>query len=63
LARDRAYVLGDLRILATEVVRHRLARQASSHLPLLLAVEISDLRKYLEIKPPFPARNFEIATG
>lgn len=63
LARDRAYILGDLRVLAIEVVRNRLARQASSHLPLLLTVEISDLRKYLQIKTTFPARNLEIATG
>jgi endonuclease/exonuclease/phosphatase family metal-dependent hydrolase len=63
LARDRAYVLGDLSVLAVEVVRNRLARQASSHLPLLLTVEISDLRKYLQIKPSFPARKLEIATG
>lgn len=63
LARDRAYVLGDLRVLATEVVRSRLARQASSHLPLLLTVEITDLRKYLKIPATFPARKLEIATG
>ena len=63
LARDRAYVLGDLRVLAIDVVRNRLARHASSHLPLLLTVEISDLRKYLKINPPFPARKLEIATG
>ena len=63
LARDRAYILGDLRVLAIEVVRNRLARQASSHLPLLLTVEISDLRKYLQIKTSFPARKLEIITG
>jgi endonuclease/exonuclease/phosphatase family metal-dependent hydrolase len=63
LARDRAYILGDLRVLAIEVVRNRLARQASSHLPLLLTVEISDLRKYLQIKTSFPARKLEIVTG
>lgn len=63
LARDRAYTLGDLHVLDTEVVRNRLARKASSHLPLLLTVEISDLRKYLKINPPFQARNLEIATG
>lgn len=63
LARDRAYILGELRVLATEVVRNRLARQASSHLPLLLTVEISDLRKFLKIPPAFPARKFEIAAG
>jgi endonuclease/exonuclease/phosphatase family metal-dependent hydrolase len=63
LARDRAYVLGDLQVLAIEVVRNCLARHASSHLPLLLTVEITDLRKYLKITPPFPARNLEIVTG
>jgi len=63
LARDRAYILGELRVLAIEVVRNRLARQASSHLPLLLTVEISDLRKYLQIKTSFPARKLEIVAG
>ena len=63
LTRDRAYILGDLRVLATEVVRNRLARQASTHLPLLLTVEITDLRKYLKVTPTFPARKLEIATG
>ncbi|MDZ4185846.1 MAG: endonuclease/exonuclease/phosphatase family protein [Desulfuromonadales bacterium] len=63
LARDRAYILGELRVLAIEVVRTRLARQASSHLPLLLTVEITDLRKFLKIPPSFAARNLEIATG
>jgi endonuclease/exonuclease/phosphatase family metal-dependent hydrolase len=63
LARDRAYVLGELRVLAIEVVRNRLARQASSHLPLLLTVEITDLRKFLKIPAAFPARKLEIATG
>jgi endonuclease/exonuclease/phosphatase family metal-dependent hydrolase len=63
LARDRAYILGELQVLAVEVVRTRLARQASSHLPLLLTVEITDLRKYLKITPSFTARKLEIATG
>ena len=63
LARDRAYVLGDLQVLAIEVVRNCLARHASSHLPLLLTVEITDLRKYLQITPPFPARKLEIVAG
>jgi len=63
LARDRAYILGELRVLAIEVVRNRLARQASTHLPLLLTVEITDLRKFLKITPSFPARKLEIAAG
>ena len=63
LTRDRAYVLGDLRVLATEVVRNRLARQASSHLPLLLTVEITDLRKYLKLPAKFTTGKLEIATG
>lgn len=63
LARDRAYVLGDLQVLAVDVVRNRQARHASSHLPLLLTVEITDLRRYLKITPTFPARKLEIAAG
>jgi endonuclease/exonuclease/phosphatase family metal-dependent hydrolase len=63
LSRDRAYILGDLQVLAVEVVRNCLARNASSHLPLLLTVEITDLRKYLKITPSFPARKLDIVTG
>lgn len=63
LARDRAYILGELRVFSSEVVRNRLARQASSHLPLLLTVGITDSRKYLQITPPFPGRKLEIAAG
>lgn len=63
LARDRAYVLGDIHVLATEVVRSRLARQASSHLPLLLTIKISDLRKFLNIPNAFSPKKLEIAAG
>lgn len=63
LARDRAYILGDVRVFSSEVVRNRRARQASSHLPLLLTVGISDSRKYLRITPTFPGRKLEITTG
>lgn len=63
LARDRAYVQGDLRVFAAEVVRGGLARQASSHLPLILTIEMTDLRKYLQIPPSFSGRKLEIAAG
>lgn len=63
LTRDRAYILGDLRVLAAEVVRGRAARLASSHLPFLLTVQITDPRQYLKIAQPFGARKLEIAPG
>lgn len=63
LTRDRAYLLGDLRVLSTEVVRTRPARRASTHLPLLLTVQITDPRHYLKIEQPFAAGKLEIAPG
>jgi len=45
--RDRAYLRGELRVLETSILRQRPARQATSHLPLVLTLQINDPRKYL----------------
>lgn len=63
LARSRAYVLGEIHVLSTEVVRNRLARQASSHLPLLMTIEITDIRSFLKLLSPFRAKKLEIVAG
>lgn len=62
LGRDRAYLRGELRILATGVHRTPLARRASNHLPLLLTVQVRDPRNYLHL-PAKLAGRMEIAPG
>jgi hypothetical protein len=47
LARDRAYLRGPVRILDGAINRSYLARQASSHLPLTLTVQVTDTRHFL----------------
>lgn len=60
--RDRAYLKGDLRIVETSIIRSPAARQASSHLPLILTVQIKDPLNYLRSKKLAPGR-MEVATG
>ena len=48
--RDRAYVRGGLRILDGTINYSYLARQASSHLPLTLTVQITDTRRSLRLR-------------
>ncbi len=48
--RDRVYFRGPIKALAGSVVRTREARQAASHLPLVLTVETSDTREVLKVK-------------
>ena len=62
LGRDRAYLRGELRILDTAVHRTPLARHASTHLPLLLTVQVCDPRTYLHL-PGKLAGRMEIAPG
>jgi endonuclease/exonuclease/phosphatase family metal-dependent hydrolase len=62
LGRDRAYLRGELRILATNVHRSHLARRAANHLPLLLTVQVCDPRTYLHL-PAKLAGRMEIAPG
>ncbi|BCR02932.1 endonuclease [Desulfuromonas versatilis] len=60
--RDRAYLKGDLRILHTAIDRHALAREASSHLPLTLTLQIIDPRNYLRLEK-LNRNRMEIAPG
>ncbi len=48
--RDRVYFNGPIKALAGSVVMTKEARQASSHLPLVLTVETSDTREVLKLK-------------
>ena len=60
--RDRAYLLGELRVLEATILRSAVARVASSHLPLILTVKTSDPRSYLRMEKLKPGR-MEIAPG
>ncbi len=60
--RDRAYVQGDLRVLSGTILRSPEARNASSHLPLILTVQLCDPRSYLRLEK-LKARRMEIAPG
>jgi len=48
--RDRVYFKGDIRALGGYVVMTKEARQASTHLPLVLTVETCDTREVLRMK-------------
>lgn len=60
--RDRAYLKGELRIVETSILRSLSARQASSHLPLILTVQIKDPLNYLRSNKLAPGR-MEVAPG
>ena len=47
LGRDRVYIRGDIRVLESRVMRTSEARKASSHLPVILTIEILDPGSYL----------------
>ncbi|MDH3997642.1 MAG: hypothetical protein OET90_02280 [Desulfuromonadales bacterium] len=47
--RDRAYLRGGVRVLEASVNRTFLARQASSHLPLTMTVQITDTRRSVRL--------------
>jgi len=61
LARDRAYLGGDLRVVDARIPRYSLARHASTHLPLILTVQLVDPRTYLKVEKL--GRHMEIAPG
>lgn len=61
--RDRAYIRGEIRIVDSSVVRSHLARQASSHLPLVMTVQVRDPRTYLRVEQQVRRGNMEIAPG
>lgn len=48
--RDRAYLRGGVRVLDASINRSFLARQASSHLPLTLTVQITDTRRTVRLQ-------------
>lgn len=62
ITRDRAYLCGNLRLVDARIPRSLHARQASSHLPLILTVQICDPRTYLKVEKLRPGR-MEIAPG
>ena len=60
--RDRAYLRGAVRVLDGTISRSYLARQASSHLPLTLTVQITDPRRFLPFAE-LAGRRMETAPG
>ncbi|MEJ2201897.1 MAG: endonuclease/exonuclease/phosphatase family protein [Desulfuromonadaceae bacterium] len=60
--RDRAYYRGPLRIIDATVMRSKLARQASNHLPVILTTQINDPRTYLRTENLGRSR-MEVAPG
>ncbi|MBE0598359.1 MAG: endonuclease/exonuclease/phosphatase family protein [Desulfuromonadales bacterium] len=50
LGRDRAYLRGELRVVDSSILRSAKVRQASSHLPLILTIQITDPRSYLRVE-------------
>jgi endonuclease/exonuclease/phosphatase family metal-dependent hydrolase len=60
--RDRAYLRGAVRVLDGAINRSYLARQASSHLPLTLTVQITDTRRSLPFAE-LTGRRMETAPG
>lgn len=49
--RDRAYLRGAVRVLEASINRSFLARQASSHLPLTMTVQVTDTRRSVRLRP------------
>jgi len=60
--RDRAYLRGSVRVLDGMINRSYLARQASSHLPLTLTIQITDTRRSLPFAE-LTSRRMEAAPG
>ena len=60
--RDRAYLRGPVRVLDGAINRSYLARQASSHLPLTLTVQVTDPRRFLPFAE-LTGRRMETAPG
>ena len=62
LSRDRGYMQGGLRILDCTVLHTALAREASTHLPVIFTVQMADTRQYLRLEG-IKSRRMEIAPG
>lgn len=50
VARDRVYLRGQIRVVDSRIIRSALSRQASSHLPHLLTLQIGDTASYLRLE-------------
>jgi len=61
--RDRAYLCGELRIVDARILRTPTARRASTHLPLVLTVQICDPRTFLKLEKKVRPGGMEIAPG
>lgn len=48
--RDRAYLRGAVRVLDASINRSFLARQASTHLPLTLTIQVTDTRRSVRLR-------------
>ncbi|RMF44894.1 MAG: hypothetical protein D6751_08300 [Deltaproteobacteria bacterium] len=62
LGRDRVYLRGDIRVLESSILRWGPARHASSHLPLILTLQVRDPREYLRT-PALGRNRMETAPG
>lgn len=60
--RDRAYYRGHLRIVDSTILWSKLARKASTHLPLILTAQITDPRTFLRAENLKRSR-MEVAPG
>jgi endonuclease/exonuclease/phosphatase family metal-dependent hydrolase len=60
--RDRAYLRGAVRVLDASINRSFLARQASTHLPLTLTVQVTDTRRSVRLRQLAGGR-MEVAPG
>ena len=60
--RDRAYLRGEVRVLEASINRSFMARQASSHLPLTMTVQVTDTRRSVRLRP-LAAGRMEAAPG
>lgn len=60
--RDRAYLRGSVRILDASINRSFMARQASSHLPLTMTVQVTDTRRTVRLRQLASGR-MEVAPG
>ena len=63
VGRDRAYLRGGVRVVDSSISRSHIARHASSHLPLILTVQIRDTLNYLRLEKPMRHGKMEIAPG
>lgn len=61
--RDRAYLLGDVVVCGSRVIKSIAARAASPHLPLLFDIQLTDRRRYLPIAEDLAPKRMGTAPG